>query len=125
MSRPGRCGLSRRGVERRIRGRRNRGAMAHRPGDRARGVPDRSLATPRSHGSGGRRMTELTVRRGLDTEESLCDDVADGEDALAEAGFRFLGIDVHVFSCSVRQLQYWSAVLAAFRAAPGPDAIRF
>src|SRR5512144_1140059 len=123
MSRPGRCGFSRRRVERRIRGRRNRGALAHRPGDRARGVPDRSLATPPSHGGGGRRMTEVTLGGGLDTE-SPCDDAADGEDALAEAGFRFLGVDVHVFSSSVRQLQYWSAVFAAFRAAPGPEAIR-
>lgn len=69
-------------------------------------------------------MTEVTVGGGLDTEQSPCDDAADGEDALAEAGFRFLGVDVHVFSSSVRQLQYWSAVFAAFRAAPGPEAIR-
>src|SRR5512144_3296179 len=69
-------------------------------------------------------MTEVTFVEGLDTEQSLCDDAADGEDALAEAGFRFLGVDVHVFSSSVRQLQYWSAVFAAFRAAPGPEAIR-
>jgi hypothetical protein len=48
----------------------------------------------------------------------------DTEQNLVEAGFRFLGVDVHVFSQSVRQLQYWCAVFAAFRVAPRPEAIR-
>src|SRR5512143_134867 len=45
---------------------------------------------------------------------------APDEDLSVEAVFRFLGTDVHVASRSVRQLQYWSAVYAAFRVPAGP-----
>ena len=68
-------------------------------------------------------MTDAALPR-LGDADAGDPDVADRETGLVEAGFRFLGVDVHVFSSSVRQLQYWSAVFSAFRVAPGPDAIR-